>query len=154
MPVQYCVGRGHFYVLPSWFVVQPDPLSVDVVKWPHIDGQEPWHVVTQFVKRLVFVPEPHCACCHVGTGTIWSVHYRSNPGSIPGYLTWDLWWTECPRDASLWAHCFPLCIAPVLHTHHPGPSKPVFLNRRAAARYRAQASIIPGRERFSCNLSF
>ena len=31
--------------------------------------------------------------------------------------------------------------------------KSVFLNRRAAARYRALASIIPGRERFSWNLS-
>jgi len=30
----------------------------------------------------------------------------------------------------------------------------VFLNRRAVARYRALASIIPGRERFSWNLSF
>jgi hypothetical protein len=30
----------------------------------------------------------------------------------------------------------------------------VFLNCRAAARYRALASIIPGRERFSWNLSF
>jgi len=30
----------------------------------------------------------------------------------------------------------------------------VFLNRRAAARYRALASIIPGREKFSWNLSF
>ena len=30
----------------------------------------------------------------------------------------------------------------------------VFLNRRAAARYRALASIGPGRERFSWNLSF
>jgi len=30
----------------------------------------------------------------------------------------------------------------------------VFLNRRAAARYRTLASIIPGRERFSWNLSF
>ena len=30
----------------------------------------------------------------------------------------------------------------------------VFLNRRAAARYRALASIIPGRERFCWNLSF
>jgi len=30
----------------------------------------------------------------------------------------------------------------------------VFLNRRAAARYRALTSNIPGRERFSCNLSF
>jgi len=35
-----------------------------------------------------------------------------------------------------------------------GHSKSVFLNRRAAARYRALASIIPGRERFSWNLSF
>jgi len=33
-------------------------------------------------------------------------------------------------------------------------SKSVFLNRRAAARYRALASIIPGRERFSWKLSF
>ena len=30
----------------------------------------------------------------------------------------------------------------------------VFLKRRAATRYRALASIIPGRERFSWNLSF
>jgi len=30
----------------------------------------------------------------------------------------------------------------------------VFLNRRTAARYLALASIIPGRERFSWNLSF
>jgi hypothetical protein len=30
----------------------------------------------------------------------------------------------------------------------------VFLNRRATARYRALASITPGRERFSWNLSF
>jgi len=33
-------------------------------------------------------------------------------------------------------------------------SRAVFLNRRAAARYRALASIIPGREGFSWNLSF
>jgi len=33
-------------------------------------------------------------------------------------------------------------------------SKLVFLERRAAARYRALASIILGRERFSWNLSF
>ena len=33
-------------------------------------------------------------------------------------------------------------------------SRSVFLNRRAASRYRALASIIPGSERFSCNLSF
>ena len=33
-------------------------------------------------------------------------------------------------------------------------SRLVFLNRRAAARYRALASMIPGRERFSWNLSF
>jgi len=33
-------------------------------------------------------------------------------------------------------------------------SRSEFLNRRAAARYRALASIIPGRERFSWNLSF
>jgi len=33
-------------------------------------------------------------------------------------------------------------------------TRTVFLNRRAAARYRALASIIRGRERFSWNLSF
>jgi len=33
-------------------------------------------------------------------------------------------------------------------------SKAVFLNSRAVARYRALTSIIPGRERFSWNLSF
>jgi hypothetical protein len=34
------------------------------------------------------------------------------------------------------------------------PSKAVFPKRRAGARYRALASIIPGRERFFWNLSF
>jgi len=33
-------------------------------------------------------------------------------------------------------------------------SMTVFLNRRATARYWALASIIPGRERFTWNLSF
>jgi len=33
-------------------------------------------------------------------------------------------------------------------------SRTLFLNCRAAARYRALASIIPGRERFSWKLSF
>jgi len=33
-------------------------------------------------------------------------------------------------------------------------AKVVFLNRQAAARFRALASIIPGREIFSWNLSF
>jgi hypothetical protein len=33
-------------------------------------------------------------------------------------------------------------------------SRPVFPNRRAAARYRALASIILGRERISWNLPF
>ena len=36
----------------------------------------------------------------------------------------------------------------------PYSSRPAFLNRRAAARYRDLALIIPGRERFSWNLSF
>jgi hypothetical protein len=35
-----------------------------------------------------------------------------------------------------------------------GSARTVFLNRRAAARYRDLASIIPGRDRFSWNLSF
>ena len=35
-----------------------------------------------------------------------------------------------------------------------GMLRSVFLNRRAAARYQALASIILGRERFSWNLSF
>ena len=33
-------------------------------------------------------------------------------------------------------------------------ASPVFLNRRAAARYRAMAPIILGREKFSWKLSF
>jgi len=37
---------------------------------------------------------------------------------------------------------------------HLWHSKTGFLNHRAAARYRALVSIIPGREMFSCNLSF
>ena len=49
---------------------------------------------------------------------------------------------------------FSVCIAPVLHTHHPEPSNPVFLNRRAVARYRALPSIIAGHQRFSWNLLF
>ena len=36
----------------------------------------------------------------------------------------------------------------------PVHCSPVFLNGRAAARYRALVSIIPGRERFLWNLSF
>jgi len=39
-------------------------------------------------------------------------------------------------------------------TTHTIPPTAVFLNRRVAARYRARVSIIPGRERFSWNLSF
>ena len=38
--------------------------------------------------------------------------------------------------------------------HRTETSNPVFLNRRAATRYRALTSIIPGRERFSWKLSF
>ena len=40
------------------------------------------------------------------------------------------------------------------HQSHTLYCRAVFLNRRAAARYRALASIIQGRERFSWNLSF
>jgi len=40
------------------------------------------------------------------------------------------------------------------HRTRREPSRPAFLKRRAAARYRALASIIPGRERLSWNLSF
>jgi len=40
------------------------------------------------------------------------------------------------------------------HAVSYSPSIAVFLNRRAAARYRALASIIPGRERFYWDLSF
>ena len=36
---------------------------------------------------------------------------------------------------------------------NPTSPRAVFLNRRVAARYRALASIIPGRERFFWNLS-
>jgi len=39
----------------------------------------------------------------------------------------------------------------LIPSHSPSPSRAMFLNRRAAARYRALASIIPGRERFSWN---
>jgi len=40
------------------------------------------------------------------------------------------------------------------HYRDPAPFRSVFLNRRAAARYRALTSFKPGRERFSWNLSF
>ena len=38
--------------------------------------------------------------------------------------------------------------------HRLWPFRTMFLNRRPAARYRSPASILPGRERFSWNLSF
>ena len=41
-----------------------------------------------------------------------------------------------------------------MHERGQRLSRAVFLNRRAAARCRALASIIPGHERFSWNLSF
>ena len=43
-----------------------------------------------------------------------------------------------------------MCLTPRVYRFF----RPVFLNRRAEAGYRALASIIPGRERFSLNLSF
>jgi hypothetical protein len=45
-------------------------------------------------------------------------------------------------------------ISASLSVHRALHSRPAFLNRRVAARYRALALIIPGRERFSWNLSF
>ena len=44
---------------------------------------------------------------------------------------------------------------PTIHLFYleqEGHTIPVFLNRRAAARYRVLASIIPGHERFSWNV--
>jgi len=41
-----------------------------------------------------------------------------------------------------------------IQTIRPLLYRAVYVNRQAAARYRALASIIPGRERFSLNLSF
>jgi len=49
----------------------------------------------------------------------------------------------------VYAHIYTLYIYIYIYIYMP-----VFLNRRAAARYRALASIIPGRERFYWNLSF
>jgi hypothetical protein len=49
---------------------------------------------------------------------------------------------KCPSSSHEMSTVFQMC--PI----------PVFLNRRAAARYQALASIIPGREKFSWNLSF
>jgi len=51
------------------------------------------------------------------------------------------------KDAFLWLTSFEKVVLILLS------SKAVFLNRRAAARYRALASIIPGCERFSWKLS-
>jgi hypothetical protein len=44
--------------------------------------------------------------------------------------------------------------SPILRISYTYFPIPVFLNRRAAARYQALASIIPGLERFSWKLSF
>jgi len=41
-----------------------------------------------------------------------------------------------------------------VHDVGEGCSIPVFLNRRAATRYRSLTSITPDREKFSWNLSF
>jgi hypothetical protein len=47
------------------------------------------------------------------------------------------------------------CVYGLQHVHICAAlSRAVFLNRRAAARYRALASITPVRDRFSWNLSF
>jgi len=42
----------------------------------------------------------------------------------------------------------------IFSTSHGWSARPEFLNLRAAARNRALASIIPGHERFSWNLTF
>ena len=52
-----------------------------------------------------------------------------------------LWRTDCNKKLNFALLYYVFCRA-------------VFLNRRAAARYRSLASIIPGREGFSSNLSF
>jgi len=44
--------------------------------------------------------------------------------------------------------------SPLRYRSKTRSSSAVFLNRRAAARYRALVSIIPCREKFSWNLSF
>jgi len=71
---------------------------------------------------------------------------------------WNTWWKERQKgtegkeeDTSRFG--LPRGKENVLE-FEKGISRPVFLNRRAAERYRAVASIIPGRERLSWNLSF
>jgi len=78
---------------------------------------------------------------------------------------------KSPKKEYLWALQFGICVSRLWFDHCHSRSmiwdlavrdnsvsgcwsKAVFLNRRAAARYRALASIIPGRERFCWNLSF
>ena len=82
---------------------------------------------------------------------------------VPSHFNWSiiLYWSlgDCISVSSLkglfdaWA-VWPLKMRPIGHTKmsvQNYQSRPAFLNRPAAARYRALASVIPGRERFSWN---
>jgi len=62
---------------------------------------------------------------HESAGAAWDARCKG----------WKCLW-ECALRMSSWRHVY---------------LTPVFVNRRAAARYRALASIIPGRKRFSWN---
>ena len=76
-----------------------------------------------------------------------------------------------PKKAYLWVLLLGICVSRLWPYHSDGRStiydlavrdssvsvclsKALFLNRRAATRYRALASIIPGRETFSWNMSY
>jgi len=82
--------------------------------------------------------------------------------SLGGLRKEDAYWINCGTSLSVVASVFMLLTKlfqlqryKELDNWHQGTSPtPVFLNRRAADLYRAMASIIPGSERFSWNLSF
>jgi len=86
-----------------------------------------------------------CTCWgNCGLSTYWRPLYRQ---IMMGIVMWRSQghYTLSLIDFRFWHTCVKL---------KNKPTRAVFLNRRAASRYRPLASIIPDREKFSWNLSF
>jgi len=100
------------------------------------------------------------AChCYLRCGPFFFIHFARSSVShhmySPDVVSVILWLLQYSYIVS-WRYCSLYCTY-IYRTSHVCPYlskyKAVFLKRRAAARYRALASIIPSRERFSCILS-
>ena len=110
------------------------------------------HSYSEPACNVTTVPQRAPELLHSSSGTSNEfIIYLQASGSIKCLQIKD-----CSADAEFLTNVR----SPKLAVHVPHaffdsvPSKAVFLNRRAAARYQALASIIPGRERFSWSLSF